>query len=320
LENSIEDFRVTVERTGMAAKWDETAISDWLEEGRIVYGSVLEEAAATIERAEAREAKEARVRLMETNQDELFEINGRIDSQAEEAEPELLIEFEEEIDYRRDNVTGMAKLLKGKVREEFGERAQRALDESVEAAKKGKQRLNVIRARLDFHSGDSEAGSYVARGATRRQEVALGDLPPVGGTGPQREAAPARVGQAEGAQGSNSQAGAADLATLLRGWGQLRANDSGWPVFDGKYVDYPRFKREWKAYRETYHSIVNDVLVAKTLRERCVKGDAGKMVNHLEDLKEMWDTLDTCYKKAREVRGGSTETHPGIQEVQSVRQ
>jgi hypothetical protein len=62
-------------------------------------------------------------------------------------------------------------------------------------------------------------------------------------------------------------------------------------------VNYPRFKKEWVAYRETYHSVVNDDLAAKTLREKCVKGDAWKMVGHLEDLKEIWDTLDMCYER-----------------------
>ncbi len=51
------------------------------------------------------------------------------------------------------------------------------------------------------------------------------------------------------------------------------------------------------AYRETYHSIVNDDLGAKTFWEKCMKGDTWKMVGHLEDLKEIWDTLDTCYKR-----------------------
>ncbi len=51
------------------------------------------------------------------------------------------------------------------------------------------------------------------------------------------------------------------------------------------------------AYRETYHSIVNDDLGAKTMREKCMKGDTWKMVSHLEDLKEIWDTLDTCYER-----------------------
>jgi hypothetical protein len=82
------------------------------------------------------------------------------------------------------------------------------------------------------------------------------------------------------------------LATLLRGWGQLKVNDSGWPTFDSRYASYPRFKREW-----TYHSVVNDDLAAKTLREKCVKGDALRMVSHLDDLQEIWDTLDTCFER-----------------------
>ncbi len=95
----------------------------------------------------------------------------------------------------------------------------------------------------------------------------------------------------------DSSPAADDLTTLLRGWGQLRGNDNGWPTFDGRYANYPRFKREWVAYRETYHSVVNDDLDAKTLREKCVKGDALRMVSHLDDLGEMWDTLDTCYER-----------------------
>jgi hypothetical protein len=39
--------------------------------------------------------------------------------------------------------------------------------------------------------------------------------------------------------------------------------------------------------------VVNDDLAAKTLREKCVKGDALRMVSHLDDLQEIWDTLDT---------------------------
>ncbi len=42
---------------------------------------------------------------------------------------------------------------------------------------------------------------------------------------------------------------------------------------------------------------MNDDLAAKTLREKCVKGDALKMVSHLNDLGEMWETLDTSYER-----------------------
>ncbi len=92
-------------------------------------------------------------------------------------------------------------------------------------------------------------------------------------------------------------AGPDGLGNVLRGWGQLKANDSGWPTFDGRYASYPRFKREWTAYRETYHSVVNDYLAAKTLREKYVKGDALRMVSHLDDLQEIWDILDTSFER-----------------------
>jgi hypothetical protein len=41
LENSIEDFQITVEMTGEAARWDKTTINDWMEKGRAVCGDVM---------------------------------------------------------------------------------------------------------------------------------------------------------------------------------------------------------------------------------------------------------------------------------------
>ncbi len=92
-------------------------------------------------------------------------------------------------------------------------------------------------------------------------------------------------------------AGPESLVDVMCGWGQLRANDSGWPAFDGRYASYSCFKREWRAYRETYHSTVNNDLAAKALRDRCIKGDALRMVSHLDDLQEMWETLNTCFER-----------------------
>jgi hypothetical protein len=88
-----------------------------------------------------------------------------------------------------------------------------------------------------------------------------------------------------------------DLLDFMRGFGHMQANDSGWPVFDGRYASYPRFKKEWKAYREIYHSAVNNDLAARALRDKSLKGDALQMVSHLDDLQEMWETLDTCYER-----------------------
>jgi hypothetical protein len=92
-------------------------------------------------------------------------------------------------------------------------------------------------------------------------------------------------------------AGPRYLVEFMRSFGQMRANDNGWPTFDGRFVSYPRFKREWGAYRQTYHSAVSDDVAARTLRDKCLQGDALQMVSHLDDLPEMWETLDTCYER-----------------------
>jgi hypothetical protein len=50
-------------------------------------------------------------------------------------------------------------------------------------------------------------------------------------------------------------------------------------------------------YRQTYHIKVSNDLAAKTLREKCVNGEALKMIGQLEDLMEIWEALDTCYER-----------------------
>jgi hypothetical protein len=77
----------------------------------------------------------------------------------------------------------------------------------------------------------------------------------------------------------------------------MRANNNGWPMFNGRFVNYPQFKKEWQAYRQAYHALVSNDLAAKTLREKCVSGEAVNMIGHLEDLDEIWETLDTCYER-----------------------
>jgi hypothetical protein len=52
-----------------------------------------------------------------------------------------------------------------------------------------------------------------------------------------------------------------------------------------------------EAYWESYHSAVNNDLAARALRDKCLKGDALQTVSHLDDLQEMWETLDTCFER-----------------------
>ncbi len=77
-------------------------------------------------------------------------------------------------------------------------------------------------SRLKFISGDSESGSY--KGPTERGAAARPWCQPVEEPGEETRTAEASRGGPEG------------LASILRVWGQLRANDSSWPTFDGRYA------------------------------------------------------------------------------------
>jgi hypothetical protein len=36
-----------------------------------------------------------------------------------------------------------------------------------------------------------------------------------------------------------------NLAALHRDLNRAQTNDAGWPIFKGKYVEYPRFRKGW---------------------------------------------------------------------------
>jgi hypothetical protein len=88
-----------------------------------------------------------------------------------------------------------------------------------------------------------------------------------------------------------------ELMALMRGVMGAQANDSGWPTFSGKYVEYPRFSKEWWAYRQTYHGHERDELVCRSLKERSLASNVRLLVNDIDDLREAWNTLDTCFDR-----------------------
>jgi hypothetical protein len=107
---------------------------------------------------------------------------------------------------------------------------------------------------------------------------------PVTTVWPPAEARPRpRLGEEEG-----------ELSAMMRSMMNAQANDNGWPTFSGKFVEYPRFRKEWWAYRQTYHGHVRDELVCRSLKEKSLASHVRQMVNDIDDLREVWDTLDTC--------------------------
>ncbi len=62
-------------------------------------------------------------------------------------------------------------------------------------------------------------------------------------------------------------------------------------------MEYPRFRKEWWAYRQTYHGHVRNELVCRSLKEKSLASNVRLMVNDIDDLREVWDTLNTCYDR-----------------------
>jgi hypothetical protein len=281
--NAKSDFKATIDRIAEASRWKKGTIEDWLSRGEVVCANLMEE---VLKKAEAREEAEAKIQIMESQCEELAELAEQAGNQIPaEAEAELLIDLEDEIGQRKEMVGDLGRALKKTVPEELKGRVEEAIQESVTIAKKGRRYMDHVKTRLEFGSKDSESSSYkgAAGAIPGRWQTAAEEL--------------GEEGKSEDEVEEPHRAGSGGLLEIMRGLGHMQANDSSWPTFDGRYASYPRFKKEGRAYRETYHSAVNNDLAAKALRDKRIKGDALWMVSHLDDLQEMWETLNTCYER-----------------------
>jgi hypothetical protein len=114
-----------------------------------------------MKKAEAREEAEARIRIMESQCEELAELAEQAGKQIPgEAETELLIDLEEEIGQRKETVGDLGRALKETVPEELKDRVEQAIQDSVTMARKGRRYVDHVKTRLEFASKDSESDSY----------------------------------------------------------------------------------------------------------------------------------------------------------------
>ncbi len=112
--------------------------------------------------AEAREEAEAKIRIMESQCEELAYLAAQAGKQVPaEAEVEILEDLEEEIDQRKEMVGELGWALRETVPEELKDRMEEAMKESVVITTKGRRYVDHVKTRLDF-SKDSESGSSKA--------------------------------------------------------------------------------------------------------------------------------------------------------------
>jgi hypothetical protein len=160
---------------------------------------------------------------------------------------------------------------------------QELVSEAEEAIRSSQRTIKAALRGLGAASDISEAGSLDAAPPPRRPVMGSLKAPP-----PPAQAEPPRM---------TSLGRGGDMATLMRRLLGAQANNGGWPTFSGKYVEYPRFRKEWWAYRQTYHGHIRDELVCRSLKGKSLASSIKILVNDIEDLREAWGTLDTCFDR-----------------------
>ncbi len=164
MENAKLDYKNTIDRLAEACKWKAVTTDDWVHRGEVACGDLLERAGAALKEAEEREEAEAKIRIMETQCEELANLTVQAGKQIPaEAEAEVLEELEEEINHREGMVEALGQALKDAVPESLKDRVEEAMKETVAVAAKGRRYMDHVRAHLDF-SKDSESSSSKAAG------------------------------------------------------------------------------------------------------------------------------------------------------------
>ncbi len=179
-------------------------------------------------------------------------------------------------------------------------------DEAGEAIKSSQELIRAALRGLGVASDISEASDPTRAQRPPPTRPVMGDLGTDWATGPRPTASgwppvymPATTvwPPADSVPRPRIKGTGGELSTLMRGMMNAQANDSGWPTFSRKYVGYRRFRKEWWAYRQTYHGHVRDELVCHSLKECSLASSVRLLVNDIDELREAWNTLDTCFDR-----------------------
>jgi F0F1-type ATP synthase membrane subunit b/b' len=166
MENAKLDYKNTIDRLAEACKWKAETTNGWIYKGEVACGDLLERAEAALKEAEEREEAEAKVRIMETQCEELVNLAVQAGKQVPaEAEAEVLEELEEEMDHREEMVGDLRQALRDTVPEGLKDRVEEDLKESVAVAARGRRYVDHVRARLDFSKDSESSSSKAAAGA-----------------------------------------------------------------------------------------------------------------------------------------------------------
>ncbi len=137
----------------------------------------------------------------------------------------------------------MGPALMDAVPENLKARVEEAMKESIAVAAKGRRFVDHVRARLDFSKDSESSGSRAATGAaqggwrTAAEELGEELTEELEEEGGEEERPTGNLGVSSTTGRDTTGTGEETpryLMEFMRSFGQMRANDDGWPVFDGR--------------------------------------------------------------------------------------
>jgi hypothetical protein len=239
MENARLDYKTTIDRLAEVCKWKAETTNGWINKGEVACGNLLERAEAALNEAEEKEEAEAKVRIMETQCEELANLAVQAGKQVPaETETEVLEELEEEMDHREEMVGDLGRALRETVPEGLKDRVEEALKESVAVAARGRRYVDHVRARLDFSKDSESSSSRATTGAAPGGwQTAAEELGETLGEESEEEAeepgGPTEGPEVEDMPGDEAagtrRATPRYLVDFMRSFGQMRANTAGGP-------------------------------------------------------------------------------------------
>ena len=102
-------------------------------------------------------------------------------------------------------------------------------------------------------------------------------------------------------------------AKLMTMQGQTGKN-SGYPYFDGTLKDYPKFRRRWNTFQDTYHKATLQRELVNLFRENCLEKKVADRLRSAETMAGCWRVLDPVLQPAHAVRARSDVRDHGNEE------
>jgi hypothetical protein len=85
-------------------------------------------------------------------------------------------------------------------------------------------------------------------------------------------------------------------AKLMTLQGQTGKN-SGYPYFDGKLKEYPKFRRRWHTFQDLYHKATPQRKLVNLFRENCLEKKVADWLRCEETMAGCWRVLDPFYSR-----------------------